>query len=66
MRMDTSATDRPTHDRTRTAIQTRRIARQTSDELDGYAAEARNRGMFPGEQAAITWRRVELAKQVRT
>lgn len=42
------------------------IARQTSDELDGYAAEASNRGMFPGEQAAITWRRVELAKQVRT
>lgn len=42
------------------------IARQSSDELDGCAAEARKRGMFPGEQAAITWRRVELAKQVRT
>ena len=42
------------------------IARQTADELDGYQERARKRGMFPGEQAAITWRRVELAKQVRT
>ena len=41
------------------------IARQTADELDGYESQARNRGMFPGEQAAITWRRVELAKQVK-
>ena len=38
----------------------------TEAELQGWEQQARKGGMFPGEQAAITWRRVELAKQVRT
>ena len=39
------------------------IFRMTSpDELDGYEAEARCRGMFPGEMAALMARRVALPR----
>lgn len=37
------------------------IARQSAQELDGWQEEARKRGMFPGEAAAIVARRKELS-----
>ncbi len=36
------------------------IARQSREELDGWEAQARERGFFAGEQAAILQRRKEV------
>ncbi len=36
------------------------IARQSRDELAGYEAQAKSRGFFPGEYAAILQRKTEL------
>jgi len=39
------------------------IQRITSvEEIDGYETEARRRGLFPGEQALIATRRIELLR----
>lgn len=44
------------------AVKLRMIARLTAEELSGYEAEARERGMYDGEAAALAERRRKVAR----
>ena len=44
------------------AAKLRMINRLTADEIGGYEAEARKRGLFDGEREALLKRRVAMAK----